>query len=255
MIGRWLPASMLLLLAPAPALAQKLPDEVTGSRIHIPPSKMAPKDTRQITATFGDCVVNKHRVEAEQFVAADTRKEVDALIPQVFDDECLSNEADARNGDIRLALPRDIAKFAIADALVRRQIANIDPATLSKAPRLTYVAPELASFLPQTNKTPTAKQMAAAEEAFKKAEVDVAFEVYGDCVVRENPAAAKQLLTSPVASAYEAAAFGALMPAFSGCLPKNQQFTATKSMLRGTVALAYYRLANVSKGLSASAAK
>ena len=102
-----------------------------------------------------------------------------------------------------------------------------------KPPRLTYVAPDPATFAPDDKKRPpTAKQIADAEKSRQEATVDVAFEAYGECVVRENPVTAKQLLASLVSSDSEASAFGLLMPSFSDCLPKNQQFTATKAMLQ-----------------------
>jgi hypothetical protein len=38
-----------------------------------------------------------------------------------------------------------------------------------------------------------------------------------------------------------------MTPSFAGCLEQGAQFSATKAMMRGTVALAYYRLANAPK--------
>ena len=97
-------------------------------------------------------------------------------------------EAQARDSGIELKLPAEIAKFAIAEALARETIGTVDPAMLTKAPRLAYVAPDPATFAPDDKKRqPTAKQIADAEKSRQEATVDVAFEAYGECVVREIP--------------------------------------------------------------------
>lgn len=213
----------------------------TGTRIGPVVRHTPPNNSRQVASQFGECVVKKHRSQAVQWLEARTSEQRARLQPQVFDEDCLEKEVEARDASIELTLPAEIAKFAIAEPLARDALEGIDPAALSKAPNLTYLAPDPEAYVPKSKK-PSAKQIADAEKSRQEANVDLAFEVYGECVVRQNPPAARQLLTSAVSSVAEANAFGALMPSFSECLPKNQQFTATRAMLRGTVALAYYRL-------------
>jgi len=200
-------------------------------------------NSRQVTAEFGECVVKKHRLQSIAWLEAKTKEERAKLQAQVFDGDCLEKETQVRNSGIGLELPGEIAKFAIAEPLAREAIETINPATLTKAPPLTYMAPDPAAFAPDSKgHPPTAKQIADAEKAREEATLDVAFEAFGECVVRSNPISATQLLASPVSSNAEISAFGSLMPSFSECWPKNQQLTATKGMLRGTVALAFYRL-------------
>lgn len=238
-------ACMIGALVPGVAAGQPAPGG-TGTRIRPVVRHNPPNNSRQVASQFGECVVKKHRWQAVQWLESRTSEQRAKLQPQIFDADCLDKEVEARDASIELTLPGEIAKFAIAEPLARDAIEGIDPAALSKAPRLTYLAPDPAVFSPK-GKKPTAKQIADAEKSRQEATLDLAFEVYGECVVRQNPFAARQLLTSPVSSSAEANAFGALMPSFSGCLPKNQQFTATRAMLRGTVALAYYRLSKAAQ--------
>lgn len=245
-------AAMNGVLVPATSAAQL--SGGTGTRIGPVVRHTPPNNARQVAAQFGECVVKKHRPQAVQWLQAKTREERAKLQPQVFDGDCLEKEVEARDTDIELKLSAELAKFAIAEPLAREAIEAVDPSSLTKAPPLTYLAPDPAEFTPDSKKRPpTAKQIADAEKARLEANVDVAFEAYGECVVRQNPVASKQLLASPVSSDAETNAFGSLMPSFSECLPKNQQFTATKAMLRGTAALAFYRLTNAAQTQQQSA--
>lgn len=67
---------------------------------------------------------------------------------------------------------------------------------------------------------------------------------YGECVVRTNPAAAKALLLTRVETSGEARAFDALRQALGECLPEGKTLAFGKLVLRGTIAVNYYRVAH-----------
>ena len=71
--------------------------------------------------------------------------------------------------------------------------------------------------------------------------------VFGECVVRTDPARAHVLLMTPPGSLAERAAIDALAPAFGDCVVQGGRFTATRPILRGLVAISYYRLAHAAR--------
>jgi hypothetical protein len=73
---------------------------------------------------------------------------------------------------------------------------------------------------------------------------------YGECVVRTDPAAAKALLQTRVETAGEVIAFDGLRPALAECLPEGKTLAFGKLVLRGTIAVNYYRLAHAARAIS-----
>ena len=67
---------------------------------------------------------------------------------------------------------------------------------------------------------------------------------FADCVARADPAAARQLILSRVASASETTAFTSLMPRLRGCLPTGSELKFSRPMLRGYIAESLYRLSS-----------
>lgn len=66
---------------------------------------------------------------------------------------------------------------------------------------------------------------------------------YGECVVRRDPANTRAWLFSKDRSRDEAAIVQALVPSFSACLSDGKTLNFGRDILRGTLAIAYYRLA------------
>lgn len=69
---------------------------------------------------------------------------------------------------------------------------------------------------------------------------DVALARFGDCLARNVPEDTDKLLQSPVDSPLERSAVARIQPYFAGCYPKNARFNASRSTLRGLLALSAY---------------
>jgi hypothetical protein len=79
--------------------------------------------------------------------------------------------------------------------------------------------------------------------------------IVGDCVARADPAAAHRLVTTRVASADEKEALGAVVPRLAGCVAAGRRTTFSRSMLRGLLAEALYKLRQASAPAPREAAK
>ena len=71
---------------------------------------------------------------------------------------------------------------------------------------------------------------------------------FSDCVVRNSPDGARELVTSKVASAGETVALGKLGQSFNACLSKDVELKFSRPILRGVVAEALYRLSAAGSG-------
>jgi hypothetical protein len=69
---------------------------------------------------------------------------------------------------------------------------------------------------------------------------EVALARFGDCLARNVPEDTDRLLKSPVDSSIEHAVIAEIQPYFAGCYPKNSRFNASRSTLRGLLALSAY---------------
>lgn len=65
----------------------------------------------------------------------------------------------------------------------------------------------------------------------------------GECIVTNTPASVSALLSADRGSAEEKAAFTAITPALTGCVPKGVEVRLSKFQLRGYLAEAAYRYA------------
>jgi hypothetical protein len=77
----------------------------------------------------------------------------------------------------------------------------------------------------------------------------VAFEQFGECVVKARTAAARELVTSIPGSATESSAFAVLAPALGPCLPKGRKIAFSKPVLRGFVSEGLYWLSAAKRSM------
>lgn len=132
---------------------------------------------------------------------------------------------------------------ALADAMLRHDDLLAAPIDPSRVPPLRHS--DLNEFADSLKRaSPAQRDMMIG--------MDVLFR-FGECAVRADAQDAFALLKSEPDSAEESAAFAALMPAFPGCIQKNQKVVADKTNIRATIAFNYYRLAAAGQPTSASA--
>jgi hypothetical protein len=76
---------------------------------------------------------------------------------------------------------------------------------------------------------------------------------FGECVVRAAPSEARALVLSPVATPAESEAIRAITPALGTCVDAGQSMELSRSVVRGAVAEALYRLSRLRQAQPAGA--
>jgi hypothetical protein len=224
---------MSLLLA---LLVAQIPMGLPSNARNVPA-----KQVRALVAEYGDCIVKRETARASAAILAglDSDELLDRY-PQLLQNTCLHT----RLGDrVEVRFSGDQYRFAIADALVRSELADVPPPVLDDVPPLDHRGP---AGPPTTDAKGRPLEGRALEQAMRSYEVDRAAHYmwrYGECVVRVDPAAAKALLLTDPASAEEGTQFAAMATALGTCLGEGRTLQFGKAALRGTIAVNYYRLA------------
>jgi hypothetical protein len=162
---------------------------------------------------------------------------------QLIIGQCLVQETHASS---KMSFKGDLYRYALADALFRREFAAQPVADLAAAPAIAQREPGPEPQPVDGKGRKLSKQRYRA--AVKDHEMQVAFAFlsrYGECVVRHAPADSKALLMAKPDSAEEWARFTALQPVFSACMPEGHTVRLGRVALRGSIAINYYRLAHV----------
>jgi hypothetical protein len=199
------------------------------------------KQVRALVADYGECIVKREPARASAAILAGLgNKTMLDRYPQLLQETCLHT----RLGDrVEVRFTGDQYRFAIADALVRQELASAPPPVLDDVPPLAHHDP---GEPPRTDSKGRPLQGRALEQAMRDHDVDRAANYmwrYGECVVRVDPAAAKALLMTDPASKEEDVQFGAMSTALGTCLGEGRTLEFGKAALRGTIAVSYYRLA------------
>lgn len=255
---KWACSALSFALMAGSADAQLGPiwgDNAESSRIRNEPPKLglvkslAQRQARIAHAGFGACVVKRRPTHAATFVLnpdldpARRRR----LVGRLADGDCLLKAVNSA-GDLAMTLPGDTMRYALADALVRTQFANDVSSRFASSAPLHHGTFDEAAYAPEPGqrlKPNELRDLAAAKAAQKGA---LYMSAFGECVVRTAPAAAHALLMTEVESDPEPARFKALSPAFGGCMRAGQSLSIDKGVLRGSIAMNYYRLAKAVAG-------
>ena len=195
---------------------------------------------RRVSAAFGRCVVARATSAASQFVLSQgIRRAVNSDGNPLFDPDCL--KAQPGDGVDMLSSTSLYFAYEFADALVRKRLASFND-DLKSAPLTAFekigTATVVAEAAPNESSSQLAKEQAIAAAMTRNSLVDL----FGYCVVRADSKNAHALLMTDVTTTAEQAEFEALQPAMNGCLAKGQQIKSDMTSLRGTIAVAYYRL-------------
>jgi len=233
MIGRHMIAA-LMLVGSASAGAQS--DD----------SDFSTKEVRAITYGYAKCIVGRHAAKASQALLENVANSV--LLrryPMLIDGQCL---VDQLAGGGTMKFTGDLYRYALADALVKRELAVEPVPVLDGLPRLDARSlPEKPQPLAPDAKKSARRKYDAALKSFDRAAAYHFLGGYGECVVRIDPAGAKSLLLTKPDSAEESASFSSLRPAFASCLPEGKTLQFGRVALRGTIAVNYYRLTHAAR--------
>jgi len=196
-------------------------------------------EARPVLAAFAKCNVKKNPALAREFILSNRNYWVDGRFRNLVLPECLG-EVMGGLSFARLQLTSPVLWYIIADALVSMDLQRFNPDNLRNAAPL----PDLVIEPPKMFENGHAAAPMMTPESFAAAKNDLALVKYGECVVRADPHGSQRLLASKINSKEEGAALTALLPAFGACLDKGRQLGSSRLVLRGIIAVNYYRLAN-----------
>jgi hypothetical protein len=201
------------------------------------------RETRALTHAYARCVVRRQPAKASQAIAGNVDN--GAILrdyPMLIRPECLTRQVHQAT---RMRFGGDLYRYALADALVNRELSARPAPDLDAVPRLDHRDP---GAPPQPvdarGRKLSKRKLEAALESYRRDSAFAYLSRYGECVVRADTEGARALLVTAPDSAEEAARFSALRPALARCLPEGETLRSGKAALRGSIAVNYYRLAH-----------
>lgn len=221
-------AAILGLIAPVPSPAVA----VVGAPVD--------KQTSEINYAYADCVVKReHDLAAKAILDNVGNAELYKHYPNLFVPDCLGEAAGA---GAQMSFGGDLYRYALAGALVRKDLAGRTLDDLDQVAPLDHLPVSRDAALDGDRKLGKWKQERLTK-SYQESLASHFLSQYGECVVRTDPAGAKSVLLSKPTRPDEAAAFQALMPALRNCMPADNTLSFGPLVLRGALAINYYRLA------------
>ena len=214
-------------LVPSVAMAQSQPggSSETGTLITSRPAEIrgATKvDARLTLRQFGNCTLRRTPQVAVQVINLPVDEaEFDKTIRRIASEDCLVD------GDLHM--PPSLLRGALFEALYLRDFGRAVAPALKGVPSFDYAQGYSRPLSP------------AAQNA-------IGLAVVADCVARTSPIAAHEFITSLPGSKLEDRAFTVVGRLLPGCVPPNQTFKFSRSVVRSSVAEAMYRLSGVARG-------
>lgn len=230
-----------------------------------PPAIAAQPDSasfRQAIAEYGACMVKREPERARDFVLAGrsiTRLEQREGI--FFTQECMPGEKLIRDGlkeqrgsatRARLRFPDVMVRWAIGQALFDRDVAKLATANFAAVPELAYELPYPLRTTTADGDPLPAERIAEQQRRIDEKQGDLALAKLGECVARTDASGSRTALTTAIDSSDELTALKALSPALANCLPAGQTLKFDRMSLRGSLAVAYYRLASAAQSNGAA---
>lgn len=206
-------------------------------------------EVRRMSRNYAACVVlERHKTAAKAIIAAADNDEILRKYPRLIDSDCLASTA----GSVTMMFKADNYRYALAEALVNSDFARSGPTSFDDRLPLAHLSLPLDEDL-QKAVAATADQHKREELAndFKETYYVAWLSRYGECIVRADPVASRNWLLTIPDGPEESSRIDAMRAAFTACL-KGGTSKFTRSALRGTVAINYYRLA-MAKPLPAAA--
>jgi hypothetical protein len=212
------------------------------------------KETRALMHAYSKCVVERQAKKASEALLENADNgTILRKYRQLISGECLARQTKQTS---QMKFGGDLYRYALADALVARELAGAPVLDFSAVPRLDHRDPGEAPS--ETTKSGKRLGKAKYDEALRNYRQSASFSYlsrYGECVVRVAPSGAKALLLTAPDSSEENARFRELGTALATCLPPGETLRFGRVVLRGTIAINYYRLSHAARRMGARAAQ
>lgn len=203
--------------------------------------------TRRVMHDYAKCVVRKRPKLASEAILADVDNGVlQQRYSQLIDPDCMGRVG----GSITMSFSGDLYRYALADALINAEFATEGPKSLSDRLPLAHV--------PMPDQDALSARLATTRSKARKAELQEGFDSqaatawssrYGECIVRAEPENVRLWILTPPDIPEELSRINALRKAFSQCL-LGGTLRFNRVVMRGLVALNYYRLAKATPVLT-----
>ena len=202
---------------------------------------------RKVLAEFGKCVVKLDPVSSKTAVLSDLESaEIYKNHKKLMDSSCLPSTV---GSGIRLQMDDVSLKAAIAQTLIYRDLQNSQFNDFTQAPPLTHRQPyPLKTVNDKTGLPLSEKAIKSQQEAIARKTLAYTVSRFGECVVRSDPASARNVVFARIGTPEEMAAMKAMAPVLSSCIAKGENVAFTRLSIRNTLAVNYYRLANAMPG-------
>ena len=196
---------------------------------------------RKIMTEFARCVVDTQPKKATEVIFANIdNATIQKRYASLIDGECLAKTA----GSVKLEMGGDLFRYALADAIFQKNFAKNTSVDFAQASKLEHVSfPDRAAFEARIANVTNKRKRASMQYSFDQYNGVAYLSRFGECVVRLNPIAARDLLLTPVASSSELTAIGPLRPMMADCLKPGSTVAFNAGMIRGVTAINYVRLA------------
>lgn len=211
-----------------------------------PKSDFPASEVRRLVHEYGRCIVKRHPERASEAILSNVAGATFARdYSRLIDGACMPRQGRA---GLQARFQGDQFRYALADALVQRELAGLPAPVLEPVPLLDHRDPgEPPSRLDSKGRPLSAAKYQAALEGYDRAKGFTYLSRYGECVVRMDTAASRALLLTEPASPQEGEQFTALNRALGTCLPEGATMRFGRLALRGTIAINYYRLATAAR--------
>jgi hypothetical protein len=216
-------------------------------------SEFSTKETRALTHGYAKCVVQRQAAKASEAIVSNVdNPTLLRRYPMLISSDCLGGLSVVT---VQMRFTGDLYRYALADALVNRELAGWTAPDLSRVPRLSH--DDFGE--PPARMTPAGKPVGkrkyeAARQAYERKVGFAYLSRFGECVVRSDPADSKALLLTRPDTPEETAAFAALRPSLQACLAAGQTLSFGKAALRGTIAINFYRVAHAARAAATGTA-
>ena len=193
----------------------------SGSTAQPDASDYSIKETRRLIYDYAKCVVDRRPTLASQAILSNVDNgTILKSYPKLIDGECLVRNTHANS---KMSFKGDLYRYALADALVNRELAKAPVPDLANIPPLAQrPVPDQPEPLAPNSRKAERRAYEAALRDYEQARAFRALTAYGECVVRTDTAGSRALLLSAPETPAETASFAAVHPALEQCLPEGQ---------------------------------
>ena len=219
---------------------------VSATSVSAAYPKLSEADSRRAMADFGRCVVKGQSAIASRAVVEEwSNVEIHAAGNRLVDPTCVR----AAGFVSVMRFKADNLRAELAQQLIQRD-PTLDPTAehLASLSPLQYRQPWPVVTIDDRGRPLNANAIQAQVQG-RDARIGLIAGLHvAECVVRANPGAVRPVFATKVASKQEMAALSAIAQQFGLCLPAGKKMAFDRHALRGTLALAYYRLAMAARG-------